>query len=307
MSKVRPKALLYCRVSSAEQAINGHGLESQESRCRAYAEARGYDVVAVFPDTISGGGDYMARPGMVSMLAFIDAQPDERFTVIFDDLKRASRDTRAFLDLRDAFRSRNTRVESPNFKFEETPEGEFIETIIAAQGQLERKQNRRQVQQKMTARMMAGYWVFHAPIGYRYEKVSPHGKLLVRNEPLASIVEEALNGFASGRFASQGEVKRFLESQPAFPNDGGYVHPQRVTELLTRVTYAGHIDYPAWGVTLRKAQHEGLITLETYQKIQDIREGRIRIASRKDIHRDFVLRGAVACAECGVPYKSCWS
>lgn len=77
--------------------------------------------------------------------------------MIFDDLKRASRDTRAFLDLRDAFRLRRVQVECLNFKFDDTPEGEFIETITAAQGALERKQNGRQVAQKMKARMQSGF------------------------------------------------------------------------------------------------------------------------------------------------------
>jgi len=41
----------------------------------------------------------------------------------------------------------------------------------------------------------------------------------VRDEPNASIVQEALEGYASGRFESQAEIKRFLESQPLFPKD----------------------------------------------------------------------------------------
>ena len=130
----QPLALIYCRVSSRAQETLGHGLESQETRCRQHAANLGMDVVAVFPDTITGGGDFMQRPGMLAMLSFIDSNPNDNFVIIFDDLKRASRDTRAFLDLRDAFRSRNTRVECLNFKFDDTPEGEFIETIIAAQG-----------------------------------------------------------------------------------------------------------------------------------------------------------------------------
>ena len=111
----QPKAIIYCRVSSRNQEKDGHGLEGQETRCRQHADAKGYEVVATFPDTMTGGGDFMKRPGMVALLSFMDAQPDERFIIIFDDLKRASRDTRAFLDLRDAFRDRQAQVECLNF------------------------------------------------------------------------------------------------------------------------------------------------------------------------------------------------
>ena len=80
------KAVIYCRISSKTREIEGHGLESQESRCREYAEAKGYSVEAMFPDTITGGGDFMNRPGMVALLSFLDAQPNQSYIVIFDDL-----------------------------------------------------------------------------------------------------------------------------------------------------------------------------------------------------------------------------
>ena len=88
------KALIYCRVSSSKQATEFHGLDSQEARCRAHALHMGYEVEAVFPDDVSGAGDFMRRPGMVALLSYLDAQPDRKnYVVIFDDLKRFARDT----------------------------------------------------------------------------------------------------------------------------------------------------------------------------------------------------------------------
>ena len=81
-------AVIYCRVSSKKQATEGHGLDSQESRCREYAESKSYHVDVAFPDDVSGGGDFMKRPGMVALLSYLDAQPHENYVVIFDDLKR---------------------------------------------------------------------------------------------------------------------------------------------------------------------------------------------------------------------------
>ncbi|MEM9319647.1 MAG: recombinase family protein [Pseudomonadota bacterium] len=115
-------------MSLKSQETDGHGSDSQEARCRAHAEARFYEVVSVFPAIITGGGDFMKRPGMQALLMYIDAQPGESLVIVFDDLKRMSRDTRAVLDLRDAFRLRCVHIESPNFSFEDTPEGEFAKT-----------------------------------------------------------------------------------------------------------------------------------------------------------------------------------
>jgi len=302
------RAVIYCRVSAKSQETDGHGLESQETRCRQYAAAHGYEVVAVFPDTITGGGDFMQRPGMVSLLAFLDDQPDDDFVVIFDDLKRFARDTRFHLDLRDAFRKRGATIQCLNFKFDETPEGEFIETIMAAQGALERKQNGRQVAQKMKARMQGGYWVHRAPVGYRYETVKGRGKMLVPQEPLASIVREGLEGYASGRFQSQAEVTRFFASFPDFPrNRQGAIVQQRVTDILTQPVFTGHICSETYGITWLKAQHEPLISMATFDAIQERRNGTAKLPARKDIGDDFALRGFVCCADCGKPMRSCWA
>ncbi len=304
-----PIALIYCRVSSARQALDGHGLDSQESRCRQYAAQKGYPVEAMFPDDVSGGGDFMKRPGIVALLAYLDAQPRGKdYVVIFDDLKRFARDTEFHMSLRRAFRQRRAEVECLNFRFEDTPEGTFVETVFAAQGQLEREQNRRQVIQKMQARAGAGYWVFQAPIGYRYEKVAGHGKLLVRNEPLATIVKHVLEAYAAGALETPAEVQRYLERQPAWPKDRrGNVHPERVAELLSRAVYAGRIDYPKWGLNYIKAQHEPLISFATWQAVQDRRNGTAKVPARKDLAQDFPLRGFVACACCGEPMTACWS
>jgi len=90
--KTPQPAIIYCRVSSVSQVTRGHGLEGQEKRCREHAQAQGYHVEAVFPDDVSGGGDFMNRPGMVALLSFLDAQPAKDYVIIFDDLKRFARD-----------------------------------------------------------------------------------------------------------------------------------------------------------------------------------------------------------------------
>jgi len=265
------------------------------------------------PDDVSGGGDFMKRPGMVALLSYLDAQKsgqdaDEGYVVIFDDLKRFARDTEFHLKLRKAFQARDARVECLNFKFEDTPEGKFIETILAAQGALEREQNGRQVVQKMRARLQGGYWVFKPPVGYRYEKSPAHGKLLVRDEPMATQITEALEGYASGRFDSQAEVKRFLESQPEFPKTAkGTVRQTEVTDILTRPTYAGYLSHAPWSVNWIKGHREPLISLSTFEKIQERRERGAKAPARKNINEDFPLRGFVLCGDVDTPLTAGWS
>lgn len=294
------KALIYCRVSTKRQKEEGHGLDSQEQRCRQYAELKEYPVVKVFPDDVTGQGDFMKRKGMVALLAYMDAHPNERFVVIFDDLKRYARDTEFHLRLRRIMEERGAVRECLNFNFEDTPEGEFNETIQAAVGTLERKQNARQSKQKMRARVESGYYCFSPVIGYKYIEESNKNKMLAPHEPQASIVREALEGFASGRFQSPIEVARFMGAFSCIPkNQKGEVRLQTVIDMLKRSLYAGYITIPKWKIYLHPGKHEPLISFETWQKIQDRLEGVSQTPVRKDINRDFVLRGHVRCASCG--------
>ncbi len=131
----------------------------------------------------------------------------------------------------------------------------------------------------------------------------------MRDEPVASILQEALEGYASGRFDTQVEVKRFLESQPEYPKDlpNGEIRNQRITDLLTQPLYAGYLEAPNWNIDLRQAKHAPLIDLATFERIQErLKEGS-RAPARNDLNEDFPLRGFVACGDCNKPLTACWS
>lgn len=65
------KAVIYCRVSSDRQVNEGHGLNSQEKRCRDFANVKGYKVVKVFYDEGVSGGLF-DRPAMKSLINYLD-------------------------------------------------------------------------------------------------------------------------------------------------------------------------------------------------------------------------------------------
>lgn len=154
------KAIIYCRVSSERQVQEGHGLESQEQRCLEYAQKQGLAVVATFHEAGVSGGLF-DRPAMHQLIGFLDKNNDDKFVIIFDDLKRFARDVEVHLRLRTELISRGAVLQCLNFNFEDTPEGRFVETVIAATAQLDREQNKRQVIQKMKARLSSGYWPYN--------------------------------------------------------------------------------------------------------------------------------------------------
>ncbi|MEL7470608.1 MAG: recombinase zinc beta ribbon domain-containing protein [Pseudomonadota bacterium] len=160
----------------------------------------------------------------------------------------------------------------------------------------------------MQARAKAGYWVFPAPAGYRFDQVNGHGKLIVRDEPKASIVTDLFEGLASGRFASITEAKRYIDTRADWPKPAsGKIPIQSVLDIARRPIYAGLIDLPCWNLRLIPAQHEALVDYETWQRAQARLDGRTLAPVRQDAHRDFPLRGHVACHCCGTAMTAGWS
>ena len=300
------KAIIYCRVSSVAQVEEGHGLESQDTRCRDYAARKGYEVIESFYERAVSGCT-TNRPSFNAMLDFIKAQK-EPIIVVIDDISRLARDIQSHWALRRTLEEMGGMLESPTVTFGEGSDSVLVENMLASVSQHQREKNAEQTLNRMKARVMNGYWVSHAPVGFKFEKVHGHGKLLVRNEPLASIVQEALEGFASGRFETRAEVKRYLESQPEFPRTRhGHVTNETVNRLLNRPHYAGHVEFPTWNIALRKGHHEGLISFETYQAIQRRLSKKAKAPARADLSEDFPLRGFILCADCDNPLTACWS
>ena len=302
------KAVIYCRVSSAAQVKKGDGLGSQETRCRQYAQNKGYEVIKVFKDEGASGG-MVGRAGMQEMLQFLKSQKQDQYMVLIDDISRLARGLEAHLQLRTLISGVGAKLASPSIEFGEDSDSILVENLLASVSQHQRQKNAEQTKNRMKARVMNGYWCFNPPVGYQFARVPGHvGKMLVRDEPVASVVQEALEGYASGRFESQSEVKRFLDNSVHFPKDkNGEVHFQRVTTLLGKVLYAGYLDVSEWNVHCHPAKHEPLISFETYKAIQSRLGEQSNAPARKDLHEEFPLRGFVTCACCHKPMTACFS
>jgi site-specific DNA recombinase len=302
------KCLIYCRVSSQRQVDEGHGLDSQEIRCQEYAKSQGYQIIGVFRDEGESGGLF-ERTGMQQVLSCLESNimEPERVIVIFDDLKRFARDTQVHFALKKEIYSRNGSVESPNFKFEDTPDGKFVETVMAAHAELERNQNKRQVIQKMKARLESGYWPFNPPIGLVNKKDELHGKILSPVEPFASIFSEAIIKFARGVLMTLDETQKFILKKYAKYKIIRKLSINGTRLILSQPLYYGLIQYLPWDVSLAKAQHEGFVDENYYFKIQDIFNKKTKYGKRRDLNSDFPIRGLVNCVGCGRPLTGSWN
>lgn len=300
------KAVIYCRVSSDKQVKEGHGLESQEKLCRDYAKQNEYTVVKVFYEE-GVTGKMFDRPAIKKLFEYLSKYPKDKHIVIFDDIKRWARDTEIHFALKRAIKKLGHSVESPNFKFEDSPHGKFVETIFAASAELERSQNAIQVKNKMKARLEKGFYVFRSPPpGYKFSRKSINGKVLIKNEPIAMVYKEALESFECGLVNSPTEVRELIIRGFEKNNLNRTIALDTVLRLLKNIFITGHIKYEKWDIKLFKGQHEGIISLETYQNIQRKLHKKQNAPLRKDNSLDFPLRGFVLCSKCHKPMTAAW-
>ncbi len=299
------QAIIYARVSSQKQVTEGNGLASQETRCRDYAKHKGYEVIEVFRDE-GLSGKLMDRPNMHVMLKYL--KRNRGLVVIIDDISRLARDIETHIHLRTAISKNGGKLESPSIEFGDDSDSKLVEHLLASVAAHQRDKNAEQTTNRMMARMQNGYHCFNPMPGYVFKRVAGHGKLLTRDEPVASVIQQALERFACGQFETASELKRFFEATPCFPKDRkGKVHYSRIKDILTSPLYAGLVHKPEWGIHMQKGQHEGLISIECWQRVQQRLTRQAKVPARKDISNDFPLRGFIICDCCGSHMSSCWT
>ncbi len=131
------KAVIYCRVSSPNQVAKGDGLNSQETRCRVYAQQRGLEVEAVFKDNETGG--VADRHAMNELVRHLRKHRKEGRIVIIDDITRFARGVVTHWQLRDQVKEAGGILESPSLQFGDDPHSKFLENVLASAAQFGRE------------------------------------------------------------------------------------------------------------------------------------------------------------------------
>ena len=158
---------------------------------REFAKHKEYEVVAVFHEE-GMSGKLLEREKMQEMLKLLRKNKSEEQIVLIDDISRLARNVEAHIKLRVEIKDAGGKLESSSIEFGEDSDSRLVEYMLAYVAAHQREKNTEQVTNRMRARVQNGYWIANPVVGYRYEDVKGHGKLLVRDEPVASIVQDAL-------------------------------------------------------------------------------------------------------------------
>ena len=124
----------YCRVSTVEQADNGHSIDAQRAAIKAAAETRGWEILWV--EDAASAKD-LNRPGLSYALSMLSA--GQAGGIVVSRLDRLSRSVHDLAILLKRARAEGWNVVMLDYGLDlSTPYGEFGATMLMAAAQLER-------------------------------------------------------------------------------------------------------------------------------------------------------------------------
>jgi len=160
-----PNALIYCRVSSEEQAQKGFSLDTQEKYCGEFAKNNGYKVGGVFRDE-GKSATTLNRPALKDILS--ECQRNKSIdALIIQETDRLARNTKDHLTIKALLQKSNVKIISvAQPMLDDSPEGNMIDTILASINQFQSDINSRKTKKGLQEKFDQGGWPGWAPLGY---------------------------------------------------------------------------------------------------------------------------------------------
>jgi DNA invertase Pin-like site-specific DNA recombinase len=132
------KVVGYVRVSTAEQADSGAGLETQRAAISAEAVRRHWQLVSVYEDAGASGKSMSGRQGLQRALEAVER--GEAGALVVAKLDRLSRSLVDFAGLMDRARRKGWSLVALDLGVDtSTPAGEMMASVLATFAQFERR------------------------------------------------------------------------------------------------------------------------------------------------------------------------
>ncbi len=290
------RAIIYCRVSTEEQAEDGHhSLAAQESLCRRSASEKQFEIAEVFSDP-GKSATTMNRPGLKDALA--RCQSDHSVKAFFvQDTDRLARNTGDHLTIRAILKKHDVRLISVSQPMlEDSAEGMMIDTIIASVNQFQSDITSRKTMKGLEEKVRNGGWPGIAPIGYKNVGTGPDGQFrtVVIDKESAPLVQKLFQAYATGSYSIH-ELNNIFYMQGLRSRTGRRIHNSKIHTMLQNKFYLGEVH---WAGIATRGKHEPLIDAGVFAAVKAVLFARGGNRSRKRKH-DFLLRGFLFCGQCG--------
>lgn len=280
------KAIIYIRVSTAEQAKFGYSLKAQKESCINYSKSNNYEVLKVF--TEKGESAKTAdRTVLKEMLNFAKANKNNIDALIIYKLDRLSRDTSDSLKMRASLKKLNIFLKSVTELFDDSPYGRYMVTDSFSRAQLDNEVRGERAVIGMKQAIKAGRWLWNAPLGYKYKYVNNKSYLVPSRD--ADTVKKIFKDFISGK--KQFEICDKLKESKI------KITRQHLNNLLKNPLYIGKLVTKLFDYEPIDGIHEHIIDDITFYKAQNILSPKKNQYNIK-YKNEFPLKRFLKCPEC---------
>ena len=292
-------AIIYCRVSTKEQAEQGYSLDGQEKDCRKFAIDHGYEVDKTFIER-GESAKTTDRTKLQELIKYTVENKKHLNVLIIWKYDRLARNLSDQTELVKNFSACGLRVLSVTENNDENSVGRLMRNIIGSFAQYENDVKSERTINGMKQAILQGRWCWRAPLGYKQTR-SENGKPLLCPDNNAPFLIEAFNLAGTGLYKQTDIVKKI--KQKGFKK----ITEKILNRILRNPLYAGIIKVD-WHVENINALHEPLISRELFLKVQAFLSGKkIQIAPKNRSHPDFPLRNFVRCPKCNQKLTGGWS
>jgi DNA invertase Pin-like site-specific DNA recombinase len=190
------------------------------------------------------------------------------------------------------------------FTFEKTPEGLMLLRQMLSHGQYESERLARDVRRGTDKKAEQGWYPGPVPLGYETDgnRKKKGSRTIVEDGARLPIIERAMTYALTGNYTTAelwrlmaeewGLTIRETEKRPCRPIGYG-----AVWAMLRNVFYTGHF---IWDGELRQGKHKAIISLDQYERLQEIFRGHTQGDTRRLVTRAYVkFSGILNCGGCG--------
>jgi len=293
------KCIIYCRVSTKEQAEKGYSLEAQKKECMRFSLNNDYEADKIFIER-GESAKTQDRTQLAKMIEYSIRNKKKLSALIIWKFDRLARNLSDQTELVKHFSLLNIRVLSVTENNEDNSMGNLMRNIIGSFSQFENDVKSERTVSGMKQAVKEGRWCWPAPIGYTNAKDHTEKPILVQNEDSKYIKEAFL--LAEKGIYKQTEIVERLKKK-GFKR----INNSLLNRILRNPIYCSLIK-TSWFPDLIKAQHQPIISQEVFNRVQAILdEKKPRITPKIRNNPDFPLRNFIHCENCEGKLTGSWS
>ena len=291
-SGVRRLAVVYARVSSKQQEVEGFSIPAQLDLLRSYAGANGITVLKEFTDVETAR--HAGRTGFGEMIALL-AKTKTRLIVLVEKTDRLYRNLRDWVTIDELaveihFVKENV-ILSPDSRSSE----QFMHGIKVLMARNYSQNLGEETIKGMLQKAQQGLWPSYAPLGYTNVEGPNSKRTIVPDPHVAPAIARMFEQYATGKYSLKQMSKNASADGLAYRKSGGPAPTSTVHKILRNRIYSGDFDFDG---TTYHGTYQPVVSHELWEQVQAILDGRGTRKTRK-AKEQFAFSGLITCGHCG--------